>query len=278
MTDQHWQQEFQEVSEALPGIASLTKQLNKALVLFDVESTQMAPSFKGFRIIELGFVWIDLYGQVYEFQSFVDPDGQSIPKKIRELTGITKADVKGQKTWTHWTQRFIDLAENTITAGFNSRSFDCLAIRKMNEKKGALPPVFQQHLDVKSLCGKGNLTTVAQGYGVKIEKAHRALPDTWMTARVLDKILLKRGPTEVAKRIALCPGSHSPKKAPPNLFTAKAPSVDQGQSQRRAILRSYLKSGRKIPWARFVKRFQVSEDTLKAEVKDIKEDLAADKS
>ncbi|MDF1664926.1 MAG: 3'-5' exonuclease [Planctomycetota bacterium] len=273
MSHKNWQQEFQEVSEKLPGIAALTQKQNCALVVFDVESTQLAPGFKGFRIIELGFVWIDIEGQAYELQSFVDPDGQSIPKKIRELTGITKADVKGQKTWTHWTARFLDLAKNTITSGFNSRSFDCPAIRKMNEKKGAPLPLFQHHLDVKAICGKGNLSTVATAYGVKIEKAHRALPDAWMTARILDKIIQKRGADEVAKHIALCPKSHSPKPTKANLFSAPKQNNDPNKNQRLAILRSYLKSGRSIQWSRFAKRYKISEADLKKEVAELQSNL-----
>lgn len=278
MSDKNWQQEFMEVPEKLPGIAALTKQVDRAVVVFDIESTQMAPGFKGFRIIELGFVWIDVDGQAYELQSFVDPDGQSIPKKIRELTGITKADVKGQKTWEHWTERFLDLAKNTISSGFNSRSFDCPAVRKMNEKKGAQAPIFHHHLDVKAICGKGNLSTVAMAYGVKIEKAHRALPDAWMTARILDKIIQKRGPQSVAKAIALCPKSHAPKTPKAGLFSPSQAPNDPNQKQRLAVLRSYLKSGRAIQWSRFAKRYKISEADLKKEVAGLKLDLSPQKN
>jgi DNA polymerase III epsilon subunit-like protein len=263
-----WRKDFlPSPGGALPALSAFAQSLSMPVLLFDIESTQQAPGFKGFRIIELGFVLVDNSGQIFEQCRFINPDGYSIPPKIRELTGIQNSDVKGQPNWGAWAELFIEIAADYLTVGFNSRSFDCPAIRVMNKKKGTPEPVFSRHLDLKALSGlKGTLSSIATGYGIPVPCAHRALPDTWTTAQVLDKWLAKWGRGAAMQRVASVPKLPDTKQG---LLFASPAKLDPHKAQRLAILRSYKRSGRKIDPVKWAKRYKVTAEDILEDLKDI---------
>lgn len=164
-----------------------------------------APAFRGFRITELGFVTAEPDGRLYEGSGLVGLDGSSMKKEVEQLTGITRAELKGKPHWgLTWAEPMARMARRHLSVGFNSLSFDVPAVIKMNRKYGRRGTRFRFHIDLKRLPQvTGNLARVAQVFGVQQQGAHRALPDAWTTARVLDKVLQVSGRAAVSKSAKL---------------------------------------------------------------------------
>ncbi len=77
-------------------------------LLFDTETTNLVhnslqPLHKQPKIIEAFFLLLDDedWSEVGTLHSYIDP-GEAIPAKVTEITGITDAMVKGQKTFRQW--------------------------------------------------------------------------------------------------------------------------------------------------------------------------------
>jgi len=77
-------------------------------LLFDTETTNLVhnslqPLHKQPKVIEAFFLLLDDsdWSEVGTLHSYIDP-GEPIPEKVTQITGITDAMVKGQKTFRQW--------------------------------------------------------------------------------------------------------------------------------------------------------------------------------
>lgn len=162
-------------------------------VVLDIETTGLSPKTGG-RIIEIGAVRI-LNGEIKDkYQTFVDPQ-MKIPKKSREITGITDDMVAGQPTIGQVLPEFKKYIGDAVVVAHNA-SFDW---------KRFLLPLFESvgiHMKNEVICtlrmfmkavpgrGKGGyeLGTLATLLDVSLENAHRADEDAYATAEVFVKI------------------------------------------------------------------------------------------
>jgi len=94
---------------SLPRLLELAKRRAQPITVFDLETTTNIPYVAWMGVTEVGLLTIQPDGRLEETSAFVDPE-RNIPPFVRELTGITNKDVRGQPTWDVWKERFHEIA------------------------------------------------------------------------------------------------------------------------------------------------------------------------
>ena len=163
-------------------------------VVVDLETTGLYPSQD--RILEIGAVKV-LDGEVTDtFCMFADPQ-MKIPERIRELTGITQEMVEGQPTPAEAVRAFLDFCGEQNLMGHNlifdysflkqwsvnhGQTFERNAVDTLKLARRFLPA--EQKKDLESLCTY---------FGIRRERAHRALDDAMATGIVLERLKQEYG-------------------------------------------------------------------------------------
>lgn len=176
------------VVDDLTGICSLTEPVgfDDEFVVFDLETTGF--SHVNDKIIEIGAVKVKNQHVIERYSSFVDPQ-RPLPAKIMELTKITDAMVKGQRTIAEVLPEFLEFCGDALLVAHNA-NFDMGFVRK-NAKDLKLPfpngqfdtvtmarylfPVLKRH----------RLDTVAKHLNIFMGSHHRAVDDAETTANIL---------------------------------------------------------------------------------------------
>lgn len=164
--------------------------IGKTFCVFDLETTGL--SAESDRIIEIGAVKV-VDGKVTEtFSSMVDPL-IPLPDKIKTLTHIEDADVKGQPLIADVLPDFYKFSHGTILVGQNipfdygfiSAKGKPLGIFFDNDKMDTIPLARKYYPQI----GKYNLDSLAKFFGVINQGAHRAIYDAFATADIFLKII-----------------------------------------------------------------------------------------
>lgn len=176
-------------SVSLNNLAAWVKENNSPLTVFDFEATNKIVGWA--RVTQIGLVHVPTCGEIRLYESLVDPE-RPIPKKATEISGITQSMVAGKPKWDQgWHRVFHWIANDHVTAGFNSKSFDCKLAQRLNEKFGLGETKFDRHIDVKYLPGVGgSLATASERHGVLFHgQQHHALADALATAEILNCVI-----------------------------------------------------------------------------------------
>lgn len=163
---------------------------NGPFAVIDVETTGLAA--RKDRVIELAIVRCDSNGSVVdEWSSLFDPDRDPGPTHIH---GITADDLVGAPTFASLVDEVLGRLEGHIVVAHNL-SFDSGFLDAEFARAGADPS------PVAGLCTlelaravlpdlpRHNLAECAAHLGIDHPDAHRALPDTRVTASVLRELL-----------------------------------------------------------------------------------------
>ena len=159
-------------------------------VVFDIETTGLDPLQD--HITEIGAVRIE-NGRISDrFHSLVNP-GVPIPENIVELTGITDEMVKDCPTAGQVIPAFLDFVGDAVLAAHNA-PFDMGFIRKKAADINLT--VENRVLDTLAVTRRlfprlknHKLSSVAGHLKIDAERAHRAVDDALVTAKVLLKCL-----------------------------------------------------------------------------------------
>ncbi len=202
-------------SNALPLLRAWAHRRNQPVTIFDLEATTFVPHVKWFGITEIGMLTILPTGKFETTSAFVDPE-RNIPPKVRELTGITNEDVKGQPTWGAWVDILQARAREHVMVGYNSSGFDCPAVMNQNARYGTEGTVFEFSLDAMALPDvSGKLGEAAAAHGITSDTYHRAMADVWITAQLVEAIAQKHGldvlDATIGKGANLSGGNSSPR-------------------------------------------------------------------
>lgn len=177
----------------LPLLSSWATRRSQPITIFDLETTTNNPYVDWLGITEVALITLFPSGEIREECSLVDPE-RNIPPVVRELTGITNADVRGKPTWAAWAQKLHEIAQRHLVIGYNSAQFDCVVVSRQNERYGIEGTAFAHSLDARALPGvSGTLTAAAAQLGLSSDTAHRALADAWLTARLVEKVAERDG-------------------------------------------------------------------------------------
>ncbi len=155
-------------------------------VIFDIETTGF--SHVNDRIIEIGAVKIRDHHVTERYSAFVDPK-RPLPAKIIELTGITDAMVRGQRTIDEVLPEFLAFCGDAPLVAHNA-NFDMGFIRK---NAGDLNlPFDNAQLDTVTLARylypdlkRHRLDTIAKYLNIFMGSHHRAVDDAETTANIL---------------------------------------------------------------------------------------------
>ena len=181
---------------AFYNVTDLARRLGGHITVFDLETT----TFRGqsnFGIMEVACFTVTTQGPGLKFGSLINPE-RSISPDASRITGLTTRDVIGAETWgKRYAGLFAKLAQEQWLTGFNSKTFDCYAVKDMGKRYGHPIEEFKKAFDVKDLnrilsAGKikGSLEAVAAQYGVYPRGAlHRAGADVALTLELLNAII-----------------------------------------------------------------------------------------
>jgi len=176
-------------ADSIPRLCVWAAKRSSPITVFDIETTTFVPSVPWFGITEIALLSVYPNGTASTCSALVDPE-RKVPKGARELTKITTDDVRGQPTWKVWAKCMHEVANTHVTVGYRSNDFDCPAIIGQNERYGVAGTEFIAHLDVALMPGvSGTLIDASSARGIVSETYHRALPDVWATARLLDALV-----------------------------------------------------------------------------------------
>ena len=159
-----------------------------AFVAIDLETTGL--SLDSDQIIEVGATRFDRSGISEQFSTFIDP-GRGIPREIRDLTGISDADVTGAPRFGDVREALRAFIGDRAVVGQNI-AFDLAFLRA----EQVLPP--GPALDTWELASvllptatRLNLASLAAAVGVHMPVAHRALADAEATRDIFLALLAR---------------------------------------------------------------------------------------
>ena len=157
----------------------------------DVETTGLSPRYNG--IIEIGLVKVSKLKIVDKFHSYVNP-GQDIPYFITQLTGITNEDVYNAPFFEDIADEVTEFIGDDILSGHNF-SFDNGFLKKEFRYCGK-EPIGNLNLCTLKLSRRlypmlrsKSLGVLCNHLKLKNNKAHSALGDAEVTAKLLIKII-----------------------------------------------------------------------------------------
>ncbi len=167
-------------------------ELNKKgrFVVFDIETTGLDPMRD--CITEIGAVLIKNGNITGRFHSLVNPE-VPIPDEIVELTGITDEMVKDCPTASQVIPAFLDFAGDSVLVAHNA-PFDMGFIQ--HKAAGMGMTVKNKVLDTLAITRRllprlktHKLSAVAQHFNIDMERAHRAVDDALVTAKIFLKCM-----------------------------------------------------------------------------------------
>lgn len=156
------------------------------VIALDTETTGMSPA-EGHRLVELARVSVVDGVLAEEWSTLVNP-GRPIPPDATRVHGIRDDMVAGAPKSAE-VGRLLRAACGDLPLVFHNAPFDLPFLLHLFREAGA-PPLLNPVVDTLGLArglfgtGSNSLAPLAQKLGVPAEFAHRALPDTRMTARV----------------------------------------------------------------------------------------------
>jgi DNA polymerase III epsilon subunit family exonuclease len=160
-------------------------------VCFDCETTGVLVRFA--RFIELGAVRVKKGKIVAEFHTLVNP-GISIPKRIRELTGITNEDVKDAPKGIQAVKSFLNFVKGTPVIVAHNAEYDIGMLQDFCERF-SIPCWEGEILCTKKLAKEKQLQlsnyrleTLCDYFQVTNENPHRALSDARVLVSLVDKL------------------------------------------------------------------------------------------
>lgn len=188
----------QQLDLNVPLLTSISRKLNKIITIYDLETTELVGK-RYFGITDVAVVHIHPDGTCTQQSALVDPQNP-ISETASKLTGLTQDMVTGQPTWGQEAMpQFIDWMKHHVFVGFNTVAFDDPGVVSQNVRYGVANTKFEDSRDVRSMnriltgSAKGTLVALAEKYGLEHNKAHRAIYDVIMTAKVLECILNEYG-------------------------------------------------------------------------------------
>lgn len=183
--------------------------LARPLVFLDLEATGTDPQTARVFQIALQRMTPTAEGAALdeELDLLLDPQ-EPIPEGVRQLTGITPADVEGQPSFEEHADKIAPLLEDADLAGYNAIAYDVPLLRAEFERMDrSLPgPSDQIVVDpyrLEQVLRPRTLAAVYERYmGEPLEDAHDALSDVRATGLVLQHQLAEHGiqatPAELA--------------------------------------------------------------------------------
>ncbi len=157
-----------------------------SFVVIDLETTGF--SVEEADIIEIGAVKVE-GGIISETYSRLIYPGYFLPKRITEITGITNAMVIGQPHIKEVIPDFLRFIGNNIVVGHNIKQ-DIKFIDKYTKmylyKRVKIPHICTLHLARSLFPHIGNYTlhNLANYFDISYNRAHRALEDALVTAKL----------------------------------------------------------------------------------------------
>lgn len=170
-------------------------------VVLDLETTGLKAGRD--QIIEIGAVRVRGGEVLGEFSELVDP-GTPLPEFIVDLTGITDADLEGRPLLGTVLPRFLEFARGAtwvahnapFDVGFLQTSCDELDLPWPNP--GTVDTLqLARELIPKHVVGSRGLDSLCRHFGIRRERAHRALDDARATVEVLHALLERLGGYDV---------------------------------------------------------------------------------
>lgn len=157
--------------------------LNKALAVFDIESTGVIVGKD--RIIEIFIIRIDPDNSEHEFHAFVNP-GVPIPAETTEIHGIRDEDVADKPSFKEIAPDLLTFLGNADLAGYNSNKFDVpLLVEELFRANIEFDYSKRNLIDIMGIFHKmepRNLKAAYKFYcGKEIVNAHSADADTKAT-------------------------------------------------------------------------------------------------
>ncbi|MDR1759436.1 MAG: 3'-5' exoribonuclease [Fibrobacter sp.] len=170
--------------------------------VIDLETTGGLPGRD--RIIEIGIVVIENNEEVKHFQTFVDPE-RDIPEFVRNLTGITEAQVRRAPSFYQVADTVEELLHGAVFVAHNA-AFDYRFLKFELERLGKslhAPRLCTVKLARKIFPGKSSysLHKLTTALDLSDFKHHRALGDAQAAAEILKLALEKAGAEKVTKEI-----------------------------------------------------------------------------
>ena len=158
----------------------------------DVETTGTSPR-RGDRIIEIAVAVLEGDRVAPAFQSLVNP-GVAIAPFVARLTGIHDTAVRAAPSFAAVADRLLDHLAGTVFVAHNVR-FDWTFLLVELERARSLvlqgPRLCTLRLARRLLPAleSRSLDTLAQFFGIEIERRHRAGPDALAAARILQRLV-----------------------------------------------------------------------------------------
>lgn len=178
--------------ELCGGIDPATPLEDLAVVSLDLETTGLL-AWRGDRVCEVGLVRATVRGVDDLLSVRVDP-GMPIPAIVRQLTGISDADVSGEPSFESIVPRVYEMIGDLPLVVHNA-PFD-LAFFKQSAPAVGLPMLPNLTVDTllaaRMLSGgrqKNSLTQVCERLGIERGQAHRAIDDARAAALVFFRLL-----------------------------------------------------------------------------------------
>ena len=158
----------------------------------DVETTGTSPR-RGDRVIEIAVAVLEGDRVAPAFQSLVNP-GVAIAPFVARLTGIHDTAVRAAPSFAAVADRLLDHLAGTVFVAHNVR-FDWTFLLVELERARSLvlqgPRLCTLRLARRLLPAleSRSLDTLAQFFGIEIERRHRAGPDALAAARILQRLV-----------------------------------------------------------------------------------------
>ena len=154
--------------------------------VLDMETTGWDPA--GDLVVEIGRVRVEGGSIAAEWSSLVHP-GRPIPPEATRIHGITDAMMAGAPTAAAVAKPFREACGDS-TLCIHNAAFDLPFLNALLHGAGERPlhgPVIDTLGLARGLFGTGgnSLGALAQRHGIRLETAHRALPDARATAELL---------------------------------------------------------------------------------------------
>lgn len=167
-------------------------------VSFDTETTSLSPDSG--RIIELSGIKFGLIeGEIEFFDKLINP-GEPVPEEITQINGITDGMVKDKPKAEEIIPEFLEfiVGSRTILLAHNA-GFD-ISFMRMEIARLKLTNISVKYLDTLMLARraypeliKHNLPALVACLGIKQERFHRALADSFSVKELFLKIINEKG-------------------------------------------------------------------------------------
>jgi len=160
------------------------------LAVLDTETTGLEPAL-GHRIIELAILRLEEWQEVGQFNQLVNP-GRPIDPSASRINRIYDADVADAPLFVDFAGQISELLEGALVVAHNA-AFDASFIAAEWTLTGR-PPLPNWWACTLQLARqrysfwRNRLSDVARALGVRTGRAHRAMRDAWVTAKVFQKM------------------------------------------------------------------------------------------